>query len=65
MAKKVMGRPKMAVDKKKKVLSIYLNDVEMRRLESEAERLGITRSQVVEKLIIKSFYQKFPGGRES
>lgn len=55
----------MAPEDKKKVLSIYLNDVEMRRLESEAERLGITRSQVVEKLIIKSFYQKFPGGRES
>ena len=63
--KKPTGRPKMAPEDKKKVLSIYLNDVEMRRLESEAERLGITRSQVVEKLIIKSFYQKFPGGRES
>lgn len=62
--KKVMGRPKMAESEKKKRMNVFLNDVELARLKSEAERLGITTSQVVERIVIKSFYQKFPGKRE-
>lgn len=63
--KKVMGRPKMDEAKKKKLISVYLNDLELSRLKSEADRLGISMSKVVEGIVIKSFYQKFPGGRKS
>ena len=61
--RKKAGRPRKEKKDIKKVLSIYLADVEMERVESESKRLGITRSQVIEAVLIKSF-AKFPQKRE-
>ena len=40
-------------------LAVMFKPKEIERIEAEAERLGITRSKVVEQIVIKSFYQRF------
>jgi len=40
-------------------LAVMFKPREMERIESEAQRLGLSRSKVIEAIVIKSFYQRF------
>ena len=57
---KPTGRPKKKPEMVKKILNIYLKEKEMTRVKEEAARLEITASQLVEKILKRSFFYRFP-----
>lgn len=59
--KKKMGRPPLKAGKKKgHIVSVYLKEREEQRLTLECARTGESRSEYIEKVLIRSFFQKFP-----
>ena len=53
----VIGRPK--TKDPRRMVGVYLKTREWDRLAILAKESDMTKSQIIEKLLIKSFYQKF------